>query len=74
MKAGMFSAVTFFAVLFLATGTLFLRAQTDSSSDSAPLLSESDLEQLVAPIALYPDPLIALILPGSTVPTCGWRS
>lgn len=27
------------------------------------------LEQLVAPIALYPDPLIALILPASTVPT-----
>jgi len=26
------------------------------------------LEQLVAPIALYPDPLIALLLPASTVP------
>src|ERR1035438_6738145 len=27
------------------------------------------LDQLLAPIALYPDPLIAQILPASTVPT-----
>ncbi len=30
--------------------------------------SESPLDTLLAPIALYPDPLIALILPASTVP------
>ena len=31
--------------------------------------SAEELEQLLAPIALYPDALIALILPASTVPT-----
>lgn len=35
----------------------------------APLLSPDDLSQLVAPIALYPDPMIALILQAATVPT-----
>ncbi len=32
-------------------------------------LSYQQLDQLLGPIALYPDPLIALILPASTVPT-----
>src|SRR5215218_4376445 len=31
--------------------------------------SAQELEQLLGPIALYPDALIALILPASTVPT-----
>jgi hypothetical protein len=35
---------------------------------SAPLLSRGQLEQLVAPIALYPDPLLAQILMASTYP------
>ncbi len=34
----------------------------------APRLSEAQLEQLVAPIALYPDPLLAQILMASTYP------
>jgi hypothetical protein len=38
-----------------------------SPGDSARRTAE-ELEQLVAPIALYPDALIALILPASTVP------
>ncbi|MBL9213662.1 MAG: DUF3300 domain-containing protein [Opitutaceae bacterium] len=53
-----------------------LAAQT--AADSAPaaatvplsaLRSAEELEQLLAPIALYPDALIALILPASTAPT-----
>jgi hypothetical protein len=32
-------------------------------------LSYQQLDQLLGPIALYPDPLIALILPASTLPT-----
>ncbi|MBA4137297.1 MAG: hypothetical protein C0518_08280 [Opitutus sp.] len=32
-------------------------------------LSDSDIETLVAPIALYPDPLLALILPAATRPS-----
>jgi len=35
---------------------------------AAPLRSAQELEQLVGPIALYPDALIALILPASTAP------
>ncbi len=33
-----------------------------------PLLSREELKDLAGPIALYPDPLIALILPASTYP------
>ena len=32
-------------------------------------LAYQQLDQLLGPIALYPDPLIALILPASTLPT-----
>lgn len=32
-------------------------------------LSDQQLDQLLAPIALYPDPLLAQILPASTLPT-----
>ena len=32
-------------------------------------LSDAQLDQLLGPIALYPDPLIAQILPASTLPT-----
>jgi len=38
-----------------------------NAQSSAP--SQQDLEQLVAPIALYPDALVAQILAGSTYPT-----
>jgi hypothetical protein len=40
-----------------------------SAVPATPLRSPQELEQLVGPIALYPDALIALILPASTVPT-----
>ncbi len=44
-------------------------ATNSSSSDSSPvILPASELQQLVAPIALYSDPLLALILPASTYP------
>ncbi len=33
-----------------------------------PLLSAAQLDQLVAPIALYPDPLLAQVLMASTYP------
>lgn len=40
-----------------------------STATTAQPRSPQELEQLLAPIALYPDALIALILPASTVPT-----
>lgn len=50
-------------------------AQTQPAVPAEPLpvpqpqLSTQELDQLVAPIALYPDPLIAQILAGATHPT-----
>ncbi len=35
---------------------------------AVPLRNADELDQLLAPIALYPDPLVALILPASTMP------
>src|ERR1700744_5677531 len=34
-----------------------------------PTLDETELEQLVAPVALYPDPLLAQVLPAATYPS-----
>lgn len=39
-----------------------------SSAPSAPLLTSSQLQDIVGRIALYPDDLLALILPASTTP------
>jgi uncharacterized protein DUF3300 len=52
-----------FAALLALTLALSLRAQTPGDT-----YSPDQLDQLLAPIALYPDPLIALILPASTFP------
>src|SRR5436190_1731297 len=51
-------------------------AQTNGAPTAAPApppsapakRSAADLEKLVAPIALYPDPLIAVVLPASAYP------
>ena len=40
-----------------------------ATAPGSTLRSPQELEQLLAPIALYPDALIAVILPASTVPT-----
>ncbi len=36
--------------------------------EDIPLLSKTDLEELVGPIALYPDDLLAIVLPASAYP------
>ena len=50
----------------------FARAQDDQSAPSeqqqAPILNAGELDQLAAPIALYPDPLLAQVLIASTYP------
>jgi hypothetical protein len=53
-----------FAVLLALSLALALRAQAPSGESYSP----DQLDQLLGPIALYPDPLIALILPASTFP------
>ena len=39
-----------------------------ASGDAAPSMTAAELDSLVGPIALYPDDLIGIILPGSTYP------
>ena len=41
---------------------------TSAPDDAIPLLSASELETLVGSIALYPDDLLAIVLPASTYP------
>jgi hypothetical protein len=41
---------------------------TSAAVPPAQLLLQAQLDQLVAPIALYPDPLLAQILMASTYP------
>jgi hypothetical protein len=51
------------SVFLLLYPTAFLMAQ-----DQAPVLSSDQLDDLVAPIALYPDQLLAQVLAASTYP------
>ncbi len=49
--------------------TSFLRsAQATTPTDQAPKIPPEQLDSLVAPIALYPDPLLAQVLAASTYP------
>ena len=43
-------------------------ATVETTAEEIPLLSTSDLEILVGPVALYPDDLLAIVLPASTYP------
>jgi hypothetical protein len=43
-------------------------AQTSAPPAATTLLKPAELDQLVAPIALYPDPLLAEVLMASTYP------
>jgi hypothetical protein len=67
-------ALAFFSILtFNLTPAMAQTADsgtsTDSDSDASVILSSSELQQLVGPVALYSDPLLALILPASTFPS-----
>ena len=61
-----FSALILFAGLFLVP--LQPTRGQDGSGEQLASLSDGQLEELVGPIALYPDKLIAIILPASTYP------
>jgi hypothetical protein len=54
-------------VLLFAGCAPLLQAATDDPKLAAPF-NAGELDQLLRPIALYPDPLVALILPASTFP------
>jgi hypothetical protein len=52
--------------LLLGLCVSFVLAAPVFALDDEPTLSPTELDKLVAPIALYPDSLVALILPAST--------
>ena len=54
-----------FTKLFVFISVFLFCLPAHSAEDK---LSQDDLDQLIAPIALYPDPLLAQILPASTYP------
>ncbi|MCE0521995.1 MAG: DUF3300 domain-containing protein [Methylacidiphilales bacterium] len=63
------------ALVSLLAGPIPLTAQTAPPPEAAPSaqteepkLTDEQLDTLLGPIALYPDPLLAQILPASTVP------
>lgn len=58
-----------FAVLACGAGLAVLRPATAQQAPAAvELASADDLAELVGPIALYPDDLVAIVLPASTYP------
>ena len=56
--------VIFFVLLFGA----FTAQAIDTGSPPTYAFSDQELDNLLAPIALYPDPLLAVMLPASTYP------
>ena len=67
-----FRSVALLCVVLVAPGDWSLWAMQDPGppppASSAPLLPPEQLDSLVAPIALYPDPLVAQILAAATYP------
>ena len=45
-----------------------LSPEPAAGNEGIPLLTSSELQELVGPIALYPDDLLAIVLPASTYP------
>ena len=64
-------AVAAAALLALAGAWTQCSAQDGAPppAPGAPVWSGADLDQMLGPIALYPDPLIGVILPAATVPS-----
>jgi hypothetical protein len=55
-------------VVALAVATAQAQDEVPPPMPAAPTLSDAQLDQLLGPIALYPDPLIAVMLPAATQP------
>jgi hypothetical protein len=61
------SAFMVVAMAIVFSATSFAQAPA-AASGASPALPAAELEKLVGPIALYPDDLVAIILPASTSP------
>jgi hypothetical protein len=55
-------------VLMLAAAAAVLRPAAAQDAPAFTLASPEELDELVGPIALYPDDLVAIVLPASTYP------
>ena len=53
----------------LAAPLAAAEADAEADATAGPQLADPQLDQLLGPIALYPDALVALILPAATAPT-----
>ena len=53
-------------IAFLWSVPLAATAQQPATAPTQPLLKPAELDQLLAPIALYPDPLLSEVLIAST--------
>jgi len=62
------SLLAVLCALLILPGDPVLYAQPAPQAQGAPQLSLDQLDSLVAPIALYPDPLLAQVLAASTYP------
>lgn len=60
--------VTFLAALLLGSGVLLAQDQAPAPPPPDQTLSADQLNNLVAPIALYPDPLLSQVLVAATYP------
>ena len=59
---------TLVAVTWPGNGSASQGAQAPSADQAAPKIPADQLDSLVAPVALYPDPLLAQVLAASTYP------
>ena len=56
------------AIILAPTCAMAQTSASPTATSSTQLLKPAELDQLVAPIALYPDPLLAQVLMASTYP------
>src|SRR5262245_21162847 len=67
--AALHRAVAILCVALIAPGdSVIFAQQTAAPAEEAPKIPNDQLESLVAPIALYPDPLLSQVLVASTYP------
>jgi hypothetical protein len=71
VTSSLLAAACAFLILPLTSGAFSVPGSSESAAEVAESKPSSDsdpLEQLVAPVALYPDDLLAIVLPASTYP------
>ena len=61
-------AGAFVAIILAEPGALGQNPEPSTADQTAPTFTQEQLDQMLAPIALYPDPLLAQILMAATYP------